>query len=303
MNTRIERKRRDEAEEPNLRERLYDLDMPSPLVDMTDMPWYPPYALDIWHTHNCLEIGLCLEGSGEAAVGDHCWNFSGGCVLVVPRGLPHYQSNAGKTMTHWRYLAVDSDRLLREIPEISRRAIREMLAGIARTGLFLEGSDAAEDIGRMIGAMFDLKRKLSEEALPELEAFLLQIMTRLCRAESEGILSGDLNSSQTRVIEPALLFISNNYAADLRVDQLARSCAMSEAYFRRVFARITSLSPLEYVNRYRVHRSMHLLRSTNEPVFNIAVRCGFPSVSTYNRNFLRYAGQTPSQWRRLHRGE
>lgn len=303
MKTNRDVLRRAEAEEPNLRERPCDLDTPSPLADMSDMIWYPPYALDIWHTHNFLEIGLCVEGGGEAAMGERRWNVAGGCVLVVPRGLPHYQSNAGETLTHWRYLSVDSDRLLREIPEVSRQAVGAMLAGIARTGLFLEGNDTAVEIGRIIGAMFERRRQLADDALPELEAALLLILTRLCRAEDEGLPGSDLNSSQTRLIEPALLYISNHYASDLRMDQLARSCAMSEAYFRRVFSRITQLSPLEYVNRYRVHRSMQLLKNTNEPVFNIASRCGFPSVSTYNRNFLRYTGQTPSRWRDQHGGK
>ena len=60
------------------------------------------------------------------------------------------------------------------------------------------------------------------------------------------------------------------------------------------------ISPLEYVYRYRVHRAMLLLHVTDDPVQDVAMNCGFPSVSTFARNFIRYVGQNPSVWRRQH---
>ena len=78
---------------------------------------------------------------------------------------------------------------------------------------------------------------------------------------------------------------------------MARSCSMSESYFRKVFAQLTGVAPLEYVNRYRIHRAVNLLHLTRESVQNIAGRCGFSSIAAFNRNFKRYAGSSPSQWR------
>ena len=78
----------------------------------------------------------------------------------------------------------------------------------------------------------------------------------------------------------------------------ARSCSMSESYFRKQFARIMGMSPMEHVNRYRVHRAMNLLRTTSDSIQNIAVRAGYSSLAAFNRNFKQYAGLSPSDWRR-----
>ena len=73
---------------------------------------------------------------------------------------------------------------------------------------------------------------------------------------------------------------------------------MSESHFRRMFTTLVGVAPLEYINRYRIHRSLNLLRSTSEPIQNIAARTGFPSITTFNRNFQRCVGQSPSAWRK-----
>lgn len=73
---------------------------------------------------------------------------------------------------------------------------------------------------------------------------------------------------------------------------------MSESHFRRMFTAMVGVSPLEYINRYRIHRSLNLLHSTSESIQNIAARTGFPSITTFNRNFQRCVGQNPSVWRK-----
>ena len=99
-------------------------------------------------------------------------------------------------------------------------------------------------------------------------------------------------------LEPALLYVSRHYAEEILVEQMARSCMMSESHFRRMFTAMVGVSPLEYINRYRIHRSLNLLHSTSESIQNIAARTGFPSITTFNRNFQRCVGQNSSVWRK-----
>ena len=97
---------------PNLQCRNYPLATSSMVISLTDIPWYPPYTPDGSHYHNCLEIGLCLSGDGMVEMAGSSWRFSEGTLLMVPKGVYHAQHNAGVPFTHWRYIAVDSDRLL-----------------------------------------------------------------------------------------------------------------------------------------------------------------------------------------------
>ena len=132
----------------------------------------------------------------------------------------------------------------------------------------------------------------------ELDAALRILMARVLVLR-EG-LAGDVlaPAEPRRAIEPALKYVSVNYAQEIRMEDLAAKCAMSESYFRKVFAATMGMTPLEYLNRYRINRSVHLLDSTDETVLTIAGMTGFASIATYNRNFRRYVGQSPAQWRK-----
>lgn len=270
------------------------------LVTMLDTPYYPPYMPDSLHVHNCLEIGVCLAGSGQVYLHDRGWRFSAGSVVVVPRGVYHKQHNEGEPLTHWRYLVISDDYLQRSAPERCRGAILALLDAIRETGLFLESSaDSALDT--IVKLMYDLHHRGDADAEAQLELCVYLLLLEIARQRTRTpVLSpGEpVDHRQRQPIEPALTYIYEHYKEDIRVSALARSCSMSESYFRKQFARIMGMSPMEHVNRYRVHRAMNLLRTTSDSIQNIAVRAGYSSLAAFNRNFKQYAGLSPSDWRR-----
>lgn len=266
---------------------------------MTDMPWYPPYAAEAAHYHNCMEIGLCLSGTGIVEMGGFRRRFEGGTLLVVPRGVRHAQHNAGDPYTRWRYIALDVERLLSECPPACRELIHGALFGMWSDGLYLDPADevAAQGAG-IIESMF-ARRRDDAAGQAQIEALALVLLTVLAhRRDFEDENKEEYPPYAAQPVEQALLYVSRHYAQEIRMEDLARSCAMSESHFRRLFTQIMGCAPLEYVNRYRVHRSLSLLRMTCEPVQNIAERVGFVSVATFNRNFRRYIGKNASQWRK-----
>ncbi|MEI3406626.1 MAG: cupin domain-containing protein [Christensenellales bacterium] len=198
------------------------------IISLTDIPWYPPYTPDGSHYHNCLEIGLCLSGEGTVEMSGSSWRFSEGTLLMVPKGVYHAQHNAGEPFTHWRYIAVDSDRLLTQAPHWCAKAIREAMQTTWHSGLYLPPGD--EDGARaasIIHMMFDLERS-GGNILPELEAYLLLLLTGLARLRSRekemDVMAGMETPLVPPALEPALLYVSRHYAEEILVEQMARSC-------------------------------------------------------------------------------
>lgn len=285
--------------------RDYPLDEDALLVTTTDMPFFPPFVPDVMHVHNCLEIGVCLSGSGVIRLGNEApRTFSPGDLVFVPRGLPHSQQNAEEPVTQFIYVVLNEDYLLHRTPKRFQPEFAALMALAARGGLFLEGG-AHGGVGEMIRVLRQLPGGDDERAAMRQELCamtLLSLIARQAAALPLPQLPGGAPEPRpfgTRSpLEPALAYVCAHYAEIIKVGELARSCSMSESYFRRVFTKSMGLSPLDYTNRYRVHRSMYLLRMTSEPVQNIAARVGFASIAAFNRNFRRYAGVSPSQWRR-----
>ena len=56
-----------------------------------------------------------------------------------------------------------------------------------------------------------------------------------------------------------------------------------------------NMSPLEYINQVRIRMACEHLKRTDEPIAEIAVKCGFSTNSTFNRNFKQLLGVTPTR--------
>ncbi|MFI9240546.1 GlxA family transcriptional regulator [Streptomyces sp. NPDC053079] len=92
-------------------------------------------------------------------------------------------------------------------------------------------------------------------------------------------------------------------ADDLSVPALAARLGMSRRHFSRVFSQQVGTSPGAYVERARVAAARALLESTPDSVDTIAGQCGFGTVETMRRAFVREAGVSPAAYRdRFRRG-
>lgn len=302
MSRENDRELRRLLEEPPAGEvRRFRLPGDRPLGALIDEIFYPPYAVDGLHCHNCMELGLCVSGAGKICTRAGERRFSAGTLFLAPRGVYHSQQNEGVPLTHWRYLEIDEDALLRAASASTLAALRRLLDAVRADGLFIAEGDAM--VAALVEMMLKVRERTGVEAEPEGELFTQLLLAILSRRAEEAPAEAASAPPEMQPVEPALLYVREHYAGEIRVGDLARSCAMSESYFRKVFTQLTGMAPLEYVNRYRIHRAVNLLHMTRESVQNIAGRCGFSSIASFNRNFRRYAGKSPSDWRNGGRGE
>src|SRR6202167_814993 len=85
---------------------------------------------------------------------------------------------------------------------------------------------------------------------------------------------------------------------------VADLCALvqrSEAHFSRSFKRTFGESPHAFVVRRRVELAARYMLTTDAPLSDIALRCGFADHPHLCKHFRQAVGQTPAAWRRVHR--
>ena len=72
---------------------------------------------------------------------------------------------------------------------------------------------------------------------------------------------------------------------------------MSDYHFCRLFKQITGKSAIDYINRFRVEKSLLLLRKSNCNITEIALSCGFNDTNYFSRTFKKYKHISPTQMR------
>jgi signal transduction histidine kinase/AraC-like DNA-binding protein/CheY-like chemotaxis protein len=99
------------------------------------------------------------------------------------------------------------------------------------------------------------------------------------------------------LVKQAIAYLHQNYTRSISRWEIAEAVGVSEDYLSRVFNRELNISPWDYLNRYRVLQSKHLLFHTTESVGVIARQVGFKDQAYFSRVFHKVTGMSPQAFR------
>ena len=108
----------------------------------------------------------------------------------------------------------------------------------------------------------------------------------------------ELSSEAQRLVRQAMAYMHAHYAEPLSRQEIAEHVGLSDDYLTSCFRKELGLTPVAYLNRYRVQQARHLLKNTHKSITEIALDVGFSGSSYFNRVFRRETGVTPEAYRR-----
>ena len=98
-------------------------------------------------------------------------------------------------------------------------------------------------------------------------------------------------------VASAVAYIGEHFRYPISLQDLADHASISPYYFTRVFRQETGFTPHQYIIHTRLANAKFLLRTTEDPVKDIAIRTGWGSESTFCSGFRKSTGTTPSLYR------
>jgi len=87
--------------------------------------------------------------------------------------------------------------------------------------------------------------------------------------------------------------------AELTLSKLAESLQLKDAALSQVINSKFDKSFYDYINSLRVDECVKMIadeRNQNYTLLSIAFDCGFNSKSSFNRNFRKFTGKSPSDF-------
>ena len=104
-------------------------------------------------------------------------------------------------------------------------------------------------------------------------------------------------TQQNFYIREATQFIEQYYKDDIKIEQIAAFCGLNRTYFSRLFKEMLGETPQEYLARYRVNKSMEIMRGTSLSIGEIAAMVGYPNQMYFSKVLRKYQGVPPRTWR------
>ena len=93
-------------------------------------------------------------------------------------------------------------------------------------------------------------------------------------------------------------YIHEHYREDLSVGKLARVMNVSEPSVYRVFQNKLAVTPTSYVHIVRTRMACALLKDPARKVTDVALECGFASLSNFYRTFEMQMKMSPREYRK-----
>lgn len=92
-------------------------------------------------------------------------------------------------------------------------------------------------------------------------------------------------------------YIQDHYQSKIMIDDLAAQLNMSKHYFCRFFKKLTGITPVNYINCYRIGRAAALIETTNISIMEAGLESGFDNFSYFIKTFKIFKNCTPSEYR------
>lgn len=92
-------------------------------------------------------------------------------------------------------------------------------------------------------------------------------------------------------------YIELHCGDNLTIYDLANNANMSVSNFNKLFTREVGVSPKNYLTSVRLNKALKLLRRNDFSVSEIAVQCGFSSLSHFSSAFKKVYDMSPSDYR------
>lgn len=165
----------------------------------------------------------------------------------------------------------------------------QLCAFIKHTSINFQGDDA-----QMLQLIQRMLITMSEEERNRLKRFL-KLYNYMLKVPGQSIISKPW--CDKRVLK-AKTIIDNNYDNELRLGEIAENVGLTKSTLSRLFHKYLSITFTNYVNNYRVNKSMQLLHESDHTICEIANKCGFISNQNFNKTFRKIKGTSPGSYRR-----
>ena len=256
-----------------------------------------PCKQSYWHMHEEYELVYVKNGNGRLQVGDYYSTYTDGILIFLGPNIPHmpftnfdYPDNEEVVVQFKETLII---RQLAEFPEFQKVL---QLCRKSHSGLLFDDRTQKHIGSAMLG--------ITSLPGPLRLCKLLEVLIRLSENSGYEILnvigmnfSGRQNDyNRMNIIYD---FVADNFKNDIRISDVADKVGLTPNSFCRFFKKINQKSFVQFVNEFRINKSVELMTAKNLSISQIMFESGYNDPSYFNKQFRKLKGESPSQYRSM----
>jgi len=253
----------------------------------------------ILHNHPGIEVNLIVEGHTQYIIGGRNHSCGPGDIVIIGEGEVHRAWDADDAV--FLVIIFRSELLA---PSRSGGYEQKFLAPYWAV---TQGADhVLKPHSPHYRALADEILAVEAEALGRSTSYQLMIkahllafsaiLTRTYGIDDDSpLLEGGMKSRKFTLLRE---YLEEHYAEKILVPDMAEQVHMSVTNFTRNFKAVFGKTPMEYLMQTRIRHAARILIASDRKVIDVAIDCGFPSISHFITTFRRITGVAPHVYRK-----
>ena len=238
------------------------------------------------HWHEEYQLCLIQAGAGDLTYRGSSLPTPPASLFIVHPGEVHSNRAFGSLGVSYRMIFVDAESM--------RYVASDVLGQETGVPFFPTAVIFDKDAIRQYLSLHCALEQPSSSL--ERQTLLLNFLTTLIARFAENRTRLRPAGLERQAVGRALDYLSEHYAENISLENLARIANLSPFHFNRVFSEQYGMPPHAFQTQLRVFRAKTLLREGCS-IAQVAFQTGFADQSHLTRHFKRLVAVTPGQYR------
>jgi AraC-like DNA-binding protein len=255
-----------------------------------------------FHSHPELELVYITESYGKRIIGNSVEQFEAGDMVFLGSNIPHVWLN--------------DEMYYRGIAKLKATAIVVYFNKDIFGPLFYELKETTK-----VGALFNQANR-GLTITGKTNALIAQKLNNLVKKKDFDVIVGlfeilsilsnskEIKPINTEAYTPVndkskedrlssvFRYVKENYHEDISLANISKLANLSPPSFCRLFKSRTKKHFVEYLNEVRISNACKYLMDTDTGISEIAYKCGYKTVSNFNKIFKKITGGTPKEYKK-----
>ncbi|MGD0020187.1 MAG: AraC family transcriptional regulator [Candidatus Limnocylindrales bacterium] len=275
----------------------YDLEPEFPLRVLE----YETARDDQMHSHDYLEVALCLEGSGQFKFGQREDPIEPGDVFLIDNREAHVAvADPGVRLRLLLALFLPEFIAAPGCRPFDSAYLTAFMEGDSGSRRIQHDSSLAQELRPIL---FELKTA-TEGGNPSdrylIDANLRRLLGVVIKHRGQEATHADLTGDAQQQLSPALAYVADHFRETITLEQVAETMHLSASRTRHLFKDVTTVGFKEYVTKLRLAEAKRLLLKTEINICEIASAVGYTNIYQFYKVFNRYTRMSPADYRRYY---
>ncbi|MGG7213554.1 AraC family transcriptional regulator [Clostridium nigeriense] len=250
------------------------------------------------HIHQSIEIYYFIEGSCKMDIGKETVMSEAGNIIIILTNTVHsfyLDSNISCRFIHIHFDPYKLSSIFMD-KEVFNIDLSSILSSINSYYKLVADENMISLLFLIIDEVNDSNQFSETLCTLHLTELLIYFMKK---ENISSLFSTSKSNGTSNYVFLAFEYIKQNYSEKILISDIANYLNISSRYLRKLFYEATNLTVLQYINIYRINKSIDLMATTDNSLTDISLSVGLGDIQHFSRLFKNIIGINPSKYKNM----